>query len=142
MRYRKKPVIIEAFKLSDLSSDDTMIIPGWVLPALGDGTIAPRKEGGASILTDSGRVFAEPTDWVIRDTKGELYPCKPEIFAEIYEHETAAQAIPVNDVIDHLRGMRKDEDRINYLDQITDIFCTECGAPHGATMACTCMRDD
>jgi hypothetical protein len=28
---------------------------------------------------------ANPKDWIIRGVKGELYPCKPDIFAETYE---------------------------------------------------------
>lgn len=28
---------------------------------------------------------AAPGDWLIRGVKGELYPCKPDIFAATYE---------------------------------------------------------
>jgi len=85
MRYRKKPVVVEAFKLSDLSKDDTMIIPGWVIPSIGDGTIQPQLDGSAIVLTDSGAVTAQADDWIIRGVKGELYPCSDEVFAATYE---------------------------------------------------------
>jgi hypothetical protein len=31
---------------------------------------------------------ASPGDWIIKGTAGELYPCKPDIFANIYEPVT------------------------------------------------------
>jgi hypothetical protein len=31
---------------------------------------------------------AERTDWIIQGVKGELYPCKPDIFAATYEEVT------------------------------------------------------
>lgn len=37
------------------------------------------------IATLEGVMRAEPGDWVIRGVKGELYPCKPDIFAATYE---------------------------------------------------------
>jgi hypothetical protein len=51
-----------------------------------------RKKGGVTV-TDSGiylptlegSMLALPSDWIICGTQGEVYPCKPEIFAEIYE---------------------------------------------------------
>ena len=70
MKFRKKPVVIEAtqwFKVGDHPAvagfpDDK----GWI----------DTLEGG-HIVT--------PGDWIITGTKGEKYPCKPDIFAEIYE---------------------------------------------------------
>ncbi len=85
MKYRKRPVVIEAFKLSDLSTDQTMMIPGWVLPALMDGTIVVGADGTAIVKTLEGQHIAQADDWIIRGVKGELYPCKPDIFAATYE---------------------------------------------------------
>jgi hypothetical protein len=39
----------------------------------------------AIISTLEGTMTASNGDWIIRGVKGELYPCKPDIFAEIYE---------------------------------------------------------
>lgn len=33
---------------------------------------------------------AFPGDWIIRGVKGELYPCKPDIFEATYEQEPDA----------------------------------------------------
>jgi hypothetical protein len=37
------------------------------------------------IRTLEGDMRAEPDDWIIRGVRGELYPCKPDIFAATYE---------------------------------------------------------
>jgi hypothetical protein len=56
-RYRKKPVIIEAFR-----TDQELIIE-----------------------TLEGNMVAKPGDFIIRGVRGELYPCKPDIFNDTYE---------------------------------------------------------
>lgn len=40
------------------------------------------------MATLEGVIFAIPGDWIIRGVKGEIYPCKPDIFAETYEQVT------------------------------------------------------
>ena len=37
------------------------------------------------IPTLEGTMQADENDWIIRGVKGELYPCKPDIFAATYE---------------------------------------------------------
>ena len=39
---------------------------------------------GLKIYTLEGEMLASPGDWIIRGVKGELYPCKPDIFQETY----------------------------------------------------------
>jgi hypothetical protein len=41
--------------------------------------------GGVEIKTLEGTMVANPGDWIIRGVKGELYPCKPDIFEATYE---------------------------------------------------------
>jgi hypothetical protein len=57
-----------------------------------NGSRCPAQEG--EILRDGdliyigtreGEMCAGPGDWLIRGVKGEVYPCKPDIFAETYE---------------------------------------------------------
>jgi len=76
MKYRKKPVVIEAtqwFKMGDhpvvealLSHDPERVNYGWV-----------QTLGGGHVVT--------PGDWIITGVKGEHYPCKPDIFEATYE---------------------------------------------------------
>lgn len=42
-------------------------------------------DGGIDIKTLEGTMHASPGDWIIRGVKGELYPCKPDIFEATYE---------------------------------------------------------
>ena len=85
-RFRKKPVEIEAFRLGDEC-------PDWWMDALSanrvmTGNIDGRYSGGpdfAMIDTLEGRMRAERGDWIIKGVKGELYPCKPDIFEATYE---------------------------------------------------------
>lgn len=87
MKFRKKPVVIEAFCLGV----DKM--PDWFVAARDCGGVATRNVGGrwhgspghAVIKTLEGNMRAEFGDYVIKGISGELYPCKPDIFAATYE---------------------------------------------------------
>lgn len=81
MRYRKKPVEVEAFQWQNPLSD----IPGWALEALQKGRIVDLGNGFATIATPEGPMLTNPGDWIICGVKGELYPCRPDIFAMTYE---------------------------------------------------------
>lgn len=85
-RFRKRPVVIEAFRLGDEWPDwwAEKHIANEVTTHNNDG----RHRGGpdyAQIHTLEGVMRAEKGDWIIKGVRGELYPCKPDIFAEIYE---------------------------------------------------------
>ena len=75
MRFRKKPVVIEAtqwFKHGDH-------------PAV---TIMPRGKESPDkgwVHTLEGGHEVTPGDWIITGVKGEHYPCKPDIFEATYE---------------------------------------------------------
>ncbi len=84
MKYRKKPVIVEATQ--------------WMLPGDHDqvteytgSTFDKCEQCGfssvyhGSIKTLEGEHIVCPRDWVITGVKGEHYPCKPDIFEETYE---------------------------------------------------------
>ena len=42
------------------------------------------KRDGLSIFTLEGKMSATPGDWIIKGVKGEVYPCKPDIFEATY----------------------------------------------------------
>jgi hypothetical protein len=94
MRYRKRPVVIEAVQLTWKTWGDVCEFVGDVIstdnPArsvdgFSDacGEIGPYIE--LTIPTLEGDHVARHGDWIIRGVKGELYPCKPDIFAATYE---------------------------------------------------------
>ena len=86
--YRKKPVIIEAFRWTggaDQSED-----PEWIAEAVKNGTVffgvnKHGETGGLMIETLEGAMKASPGDYVIKGINGEIYPCKPDIFEKTYE---------------------------------------------------------
>lgn len=93
MRYRKKPVVIEAvrFPLNEWGDNPLTFreVPDWLQTAIDAGTIRPefRSEDYwyLVIKTLEGEMTVTPDDWIIRGVQGEIYPCKPDIFATTYE---------------------------------------------------------
>lgn len=87
-KFRKRPVVIEAFQMTEkvFTTDhpnDLHI----------KGVIYSPKERCAYINTLEGRMKVNLGDWIIQGIKGELYPCKPDIFEATYE--PVDDAIPV-----------------------------------------------
>jgi hypothetical protein len=83
MKYRKKPVVIEAVRfkgLKDLKQIETFA---------GDVIVANHYSGNElvaiSIKTLEGIMSASKGDLIIKGVKGEFYPCKPDIFDQTYE---------------------------------------------------------
>lgn len=84
MKYRKKPVIIEAFQLG---VDN---IPDWFMQKVksNDIVLICNQVGSVQcchIKTLEGIMIADLNDFIIKGVKGELYPCKPDIFEATYE---------------------------------------------------------
>ena len=73
MKYRKKPVVIEA----------TQWFKDGAHPAVVNATLS----GMPVYLIDTleGDMMVLPGDWIITGVKGEHYPCKPDIFEMTYE---------------------------------------------------------
>lgn len=90
MKYRKKPVVIEAVqyngsnvckieefvgkKLRQTIVDDCGYQAGVTAPLV-----------GLIIETLEGDMVASPLDYIIKGVKGEFYPCKPDVFEQTYE---------------------------------------------------------
>jgi hypothetical protein len=90
-KFRKKPVVIEAWRLPiNVVWDDIIAAPHWVRSEkiqffeTNDGPNTALRTV-ATIATLEGQMRAEPGDWIIQGIKGEIYPCKPDIFAAAYE---------------------------------------------------------
>ena len=83
-KFRKKPVVIEAVQITKgfgLIEDP----PQWIKEALISQVMSEAPNAGWYIQTLEGVMRADRGDWIIRGVKGELYPCKPDIFAATYE---------------------------------------------------------
>lgn len=79
MKFRKKPVVIEAVQWTGSMSDVIELI-GHDLPTFGEG-----RDGSLRIHTREGDHEVSPGDWIIKGVAGEFYPCKPDIFEATYE---------------------------------------------------------
>lgn len=84
MKYRKKPVVIEAKQFTGMETD-TFVFNGESVTKTFLVMVNPEKQKCLEIHTLEGTHRADPGDWIIRDVKGEFYPCKPDIFAATYE---------------------------------------------------------
>lgn len=93
-KYRKKPVVIDAILWSGGNESEVMefvfaddrwkegVEDGYVG---GPGIGHTPALGTLDIPTLEGMMTAQAGDWIIRGVKGELYPCKPDIFEATYE---------------------------------------------------------
>ncbi len=87
MKYRKKPIAIEAFKwTADHEQDED---PEWIIEAIKCGTVYFQNEGTEDIemiiKTMEGEHIARRGYYIIKGIKGELYGCDPDIFEATYE---------------------------------------------------------
>lgn len=82
MRFRKKPVEIEAVKFDgwnwaecyQFMSNEVPDFPQWL-----------KEKELIEIETLEGTMIASRGDWIIKGVNGEFYPCKPDIFEKMYE---------------------------------------------------------
>lgn len=83
-RWRKKPVVIEAY---DFLDHDSLEVPEWVTKALDDKTLVCSEDGSVyTVKTLEGDHIYKPyEDVLIKGVHGEIYPCKRDIFFETYE---------------------------------------------------------
>lgn len=88
MIYRKKPVVVEAFKLG------IDYIPDWFMDKVTTNEIILHSSStgfhhtpdtNADINTLEGVMHANYGDYIIKGVNGEIYPCKPDIFEKTYE---------------------------------------------------------
>lgn len=81
MKFRKKPVVIEANQLTDINAEQLAV---WC-----NGDLHGKQPGDVgsyiTIKTLEGEMLASPGDWIIKGVNGEFYPCKPDIFEKTYE---------------------------------------------------------
>jgi hypothetical protein len=92
VKYRKKPVVIDAMQLTT----DTEVIANcieWVDDIDMSTSVIGRnacirqviEDGGLTIKTLEGNMKASFGDYIIKGVNGEFYPCKPDVFAKTYE---------------------------------------------------------
>lgn len=81
--YKKKPDVIEAFLWT--GGVHQIRDQVWICDAMRRGEVFFISPVVLVIKTPEGTMVAKRGDWIIRGVKGEIYPCKPDIFAATYE---------------------------------------------------------
>lgn len=81
MKFRKKPVVIEAVQYAGNNVKEIETFIGKSLRM----AYASDDVKYLYINTLEGEMQVDPMDWVIKGVKGEFYPCKPDIFEATYE---------------------------------------------------------
>jgi hypothetical protein len=101
--YRKKPVLVEAVRFlglevventgHNINFDLDYALPFWLREALIGDTLFTANDDDEHLFVDTteGVMGAAPGDWIIRGVKGEIYPCKPDVFAMTYEPAPAPE---------------------------------------------------
>lgn len=90
MKYRKKPIEVDAYRLTDDPDRDS---PEWFTAAVREERIWIDRcltDGhvhvyGCTIETDGGRMKARLGDYIIHEEGGAIYSCRPGVFKEVYE---------------------------------------------------------
>lgn len=77
MKYRKKPVVIDAVQWTGDNVEEVQ--------SLGIDREIEVDGDELLIYTLEGTMTAATNDWIIKGVKGEIYPCKPDIFEATYE---------------------------------------------------------
>jgi len=102
VKFRTKPVVIEAFQMTKERRLDNSEWPHWLHEAwqkpvteLGsffcsaDGCLENETHTPVFIQSLEGTMNVDWGDWIIQGIKGELYLCKPDIFEATYEEVEA-----------------------------------------------------
>lgn len=85
MKFRKKPVVIEARQTGrDYDSDCSIL--AWCNGVLPHPDLIEGTDILFGIATLEGIMSVCSGDWVIKGVKGEFYPCKPDVFEKTYEY--------------------------------------------------------
>lgn len=93
-KFRKKPVVVEAFQMTLERRWNNVDWPEWLSKAWNEENNSPNalqiskndpEKNILEIVTLEGNQTVSWGDWIIRGVNGELYPCKPFIFEQIYE---------------------------------------------------------
>lgn len=78
--YRKKPIVIQAIQWSGNNFKEILNFDGSNRVK-----ISSKYPGSLEIETLEGVMLASPWDYIIKGVKGEIYPCKQDVFLKTYD---------------------------------------------------------
>lgn len=83
MKFRKKPVVVEAIKWMGFSQES---MTNFITLIKGSGEKEFHIDGDSLFIhTLEGEMEAKPGDYIIKGVQSEIYPCKADIFEQTYE---------------------------------------------------------
>lgn len=86
MRYRKRPVVVDAIQWTGSNDDEIRAFIGGATHYFGaDWRNVEDPQRFFVIRTREGDMMLEQGNWLIRGVRGELYPCRQDVFAATYE---------------------------------------------------------
>lgn len=84
-KYKKKPIVIEAIQWKGTDGNELNDFLKSISDKFGIVRSAHINDRTLTIPTLEGDMKANINDWIICGVKGEIYPCKPDIFDQTYE---------------------------------------------------------
>lgn len=92
MKYKKKPIVVEAVQWNGLNLEEIKDFVGnSLIYNINDAAWKVGKDAPTvhiKIKTLEGTMVAKAGDYIIRGVNGEIYPCKADIFEKTYEEVT------------------------------------------------------
>ena len=87
MKYRKKPVVVEAFQFDGDFNDrnGNYYVPEWAVKGLKREYFTFEDSGDLYVNTLEGTMVVSVGDYIIKGVQGEFFPCKPNVFHATYE---------------------------------------------------------
>jgi hypothetical protein len=150
MKYRKKPVIIDAVQwtgmnhreMFDFLTSDTFVYE--TMSVNGDHFYIDhsRIDGGLIIKTMEGEHVATIGDYIIKGVKGEYYPCKEDVFLQTYEkvNEIQTPKYPYGDILTIPCGTKPIENHLSSLpDEVPYGTICSCNPSNGGSGICGCV---
>ena len=81
--WRRKPIVVEARQWTGENTND---VYGWLSASGAYEHISTSSAGGVLVIhTGNGDLIVDPGIWIVKGGRGELYFCKPDVFAEDHE---------------------------------------------------------
>lgn len=90
-KYRKKPIVVEAIQWTGSNLEEIRnfvgndLIENYIKHFDIERTLIKQTLSGIAINTLEGTMIVNYGDYIIKGVNNEFYPCKPDIFKQIYE---------------------------------------------------------
>lgn len=153
MKYRKKPVVIDAVQwtggnhreMFDFLTSDTFVNETMSVNGNHFYIDHSRVEGGLIIKTLEGEHVATIGDYIIKGVYGEFYPCKEDVFLQTYEkvNDIEVPKYPFGDILTVPCGTKPIEDHLGRLpDEVPYGTICSCNPLNGGSGICECVIGD